>query len=241
MQQAFWDDYWDRDASVTEGRIDPSSEESIATALQYFGDIRGKKIIDLGCGPGLTSLRFAEAGAEVYALDISERAIQHVRRIAAARGLANLHAVHGDVKALAPFGKFDFIYGKFILHHIEPFRDFAWEMACCMAPGGKGFFSENNAASRALVWARNHLVGKLWIPKYGDPDEFPLTPQEVDELRLHFKVTQRYPEMFLFSLVGIYLFRNRLTKPFEALDAWCKRHDVLRRYSYRQDLYLERL
>lgn len=240
MQAEYWNGYWERDPSLTQQRIDPESERSIAKALSFFGDIKGKLLIDLGCGPGLTSLRFAQAGAQVYAVDISERAIENVCRLARDYRVPNIYPVLGDVRTLPEFGGFDFIYGKFILHHIEPFADFAADMAACMKPGAKGFFSENNAASSALVWARNHIVGKLWVPKYGDPDEFPLTPAEVNELRKHFHVMQRFPEMFLFALIGIYLFRGKLTRPFEALDRWCREHDVMRRYSYRQDLYLTR-
>ena len=57
-----------------------------------------------------------------------------------------------------------------------------------LKPNGKAFFYENNAASDLLIWFRNNLVGKLGVPKYGDKDESPLAPQEIDLLRRSFSV-----------------------------------------------------
>jgi hypothetical protein len=45
------------------------------------------------------------------------------------------------------------------------------------------------------------ISANIWIPKYGDPDEFPLTPQEVDKLRRYSHVEIQYPEIVFFSLI----------------------------------------
>jgi hypothetical protein len=41
---------------------------------------------------------------------------------------------------------------------------------------GRGFFWENNARIKSMIWFRQNIVGKLWVPKFGDSEEFPLTP-----------------------------------------------------------------
>lgn len=40
-------------------------------------EMRGKVLLDLGCGPGLYAARFAQAGAEVIGLDISKSSIAY--------------------------------------------------------------------------------------------------------------------------------------------------------------------
>lgn len=96
-------------------------------------------------------------------------------------------------EAIGEFGAFDFVYGAMILHHIEPFPEFARPLRSAVAPDGRAFFYENSAMNRVLVWFRTHVGGKLWVPKRGDDEEFPLTPGEVDTLREHFKVRVEYP------------------------------------------------
>ena len=89
-----------------------------------------------------------------------------------------------------------------ILHHIEPFNEFARDLREVIRPSGTGFFWQNNACSKIMIWFRQNIVGKLWVPKYGDPEEFPLTPYEVDEVRKYFEVEIEYPELLFFTMVS---------------------------------------
>lgn len=65
--------------------------EIIDKAVEWMAlhfNISGKKICDFGCGPGLYTVRFAEKGAVVTGVDVSERSIQYARDIAAEKNLA---------------------------------------------------------------------------------------------------------------------------------------------------------
>jgi len=139
---------------------------------------------------------------------------------------------------IAEIGRFDFIFGSFILHHIEPFDAFALSLRAALRPGGKAFFYENSATSSLLMWARKRLAGKLWIPKHGDDEEYPLTPGEVNILRQHFHVEVVYPELVFFRLIPLYLLRNKGDRLFGGLDDLLYRVPYLRRYSYRQCILL---
>lgn len=48
--------------------------------LDACGEVRGLRILDLGCGQGYFSRLLARAGAKVVGVDISERMIEHARR-----------------------------------------------------------------------------------------------------------------------------------------------------------------
>ena len=55
--------------------------------LRYMGDVRGLRILDLGCGEGGYSRRLAAAGALVTAVDCSEGAIRYAQVQAQREGL----------------------------------------------------------------------------------------------------------------------------------------------------------
>ena len=135
-------------------------------------------------------------------------------------------------------GKVDFIFGSLILHHIESFNEFARSLIKVIKPGGKGFFGENSAHSKTMIWFRQNMVGKLWVPKYGDQDEFPLTLGEVDETKKYFDVGIEYPELLFFRMISSYLLRGNFSRPFQMLDSCFFKYPAFRKYSYRQYLYI---
>lgn len=232
-EAAFWDSVYS-----TSGYSRSPETRILDRALDFFGDVRGRTVVELGCGPGAGSLYLAEQGADVIALDVSRKAIDDLRDHCAKNDIRNLRAICGTASDVETLGPVDFVYGSMILHHIEPFDAFAASLRRIVKPGGKAFFYENSAMSSLLVWFREHVVGKLWVPKYGDPHEFPLTPAEIRELGKHFGVRIEVPELLFFALAGQYLLRGRLMGPLSALDRACYRRNWLTKYSYRQFVML---
>ena len=131
----------------------------IDAALNHFGDIRGKTIMEIGCGPGASALYFASLGADVIAIDISAKAISDLTEFCADHGITNVRPICVNVLDISTVGQVDFVFGCLILHHLEPFGQFASQLRRTLKPGGKAFFYENSAASRELVWFRQNVVG----------------------------------------------------------------------------------
>jgi len=233
-------EFWDQIYSDREVAIAAVGAPVMQAALAHFGDVRGKRLLDLGCGAGEFALAFAALGADAVALDLSEVAVAKLQAFADERGVPNLRALQGSAMAIDQHGPFDLVFGSFILHHLEPFPAFANALQAALAPGGKAFFHENNAGVGApAIWFRQHLAGKWWFPKHGDADEFPLTPGEVGELRKRFVVAQSYPELALFRLVSHYVLRNKLIpSAFAWLDETLYHVPAVRGFSYYQDLGL---
>lgn len=242
MQQAaerqaalrFWDDRYRRRPASAGEAMRPSCER----ALAHFGDVRGKALLEIGCGIGRDTLFWAAQGAEVTAIDTSAEAVARTLEITREAGYDNVRAVALNALEIPSLGRFDFVYGAMILHHIEPFDGFADALAESLHPEGKAFFWENSAMSGLLIWCRQHLVGRFGIPKYGDPEEFPLTPQEVDLLRRRLSVEVSHPEFYFVRLVSQYLLRNCLKAQTASVDRLLHRLAPLRRYSYQQDLLI---
>lgn len=90
-------------------------------AISHIGEIKGKKILDLGCGVGDASLYFASHGAQVYSIDISLGMIKFVKRLAKEKGfsksITSKMMKAEDLKF--PGRYFDFVFGNGILHHVS--------------------------------------------------------------------------------------------------------------------------
>lgn len=233
VSSGFWDEVYTTNPIYSK-ELGPHAREAIHAAADWFGDLRGKTVLDLGCGAGASSLLLAETGANVVSVDASPVAIASLESRCAALGLTTVRPVVCNAMTIDTLGPVDFVYGSMILHHLEPFGEFCQALRRAVRPGGRAFFWENNAASDLLLWFREHVVGKLWVPKYGDPHEFPLTPSEIETLRGVFDVTIEYPRMEFFALASLYLLRGRLMKPMVAVDDFLFRHDIGKRYSYQQ-------
>ncbi len=230
--------FWDNLYGGSEVKAPDPRNPILSSALEHFGEVSGRRVLDLGCGAGEASLFFAERGARVVSLDTSGKAIELLKSYCERRNISNIEPVLGPASIITEFEPFDFVFGSFILHHIEPFDEFAVTLRKALAREGKAFFHENNSASSLLMWFRKHVVGRLWVPKVGDEDEYPLSPEEIGMLGDCFRVRVVYPELFFLQLVPIYLFRSRMIAPFKRLDQVLYKIPSLRRYSYRQDVLL---
>jgi len=107
---------------------------------------QGGRILEVGCGPGLLSVRLAQShGLEVTGLDLDPAMIELARAnaLTSSSGPGRLPSfVVGDVAAL-PFddGSFDIVVSTFSLHHWSDRTAGLNEIARVLAPGG-----------RALIW-----------------------------------------------------------------------------------------
>jgi 2-polyprenyl-3-methyl-5-hydroxy-6-metoxy-1,4-benzoquinol methylase len=236
----FWNNIFfkGQEAQLSRVEMPDLNNPMLQRALDHFGSIENKTVIDLGCGRGATSLFFAYCGANVISVDLSEVAIANLSRYCQDNGISNVTPMSMPAQDISKLGKVDFIFGSMILHHIEPFDEFARSLSNVIKPGGKGFFWENSARSKTMIWFRQNMVGKLWLPKYGDQDEFPLTPGEVEEIKKYFNVEIEYPELLFFRMISSYLLRGHFNRPFEVLDNFFFKYPACRKYSYRQYLCL---
>ena len=210
----------------------------LGAALKHFGDVANCRVLDLGCGLGEASLFFSDRGASVVSVDTSEVAINALQEYCAERTITSVTPVRMSAAEVAKIGPFDFIFGSMILHHVEPFDEFVLALRAALRPGGKAFFYENSAMSSLLMWFREHVVGKLWVPKHGDKEESPLTQCEIKTLAKYFHVEVIYPRLVFFRLIAWYLFRGRGERPFRQLDDLLYQVPRFRQYSYRQYVLL---
>jgi SAM-dependent methyltransferase len=88
-----------------------------------FGAWKGCRVLEIGCGIGSDTIRFARAGADVTAIDISQKSIDIAQERAYVYRLADkIKFIHGDAErlhlSLGLYCKpFDLVYAFGVLHH----------------------------------------------------------------------------------------------------------------------------
>ncbi|MCC6574756.1 MAG: class I SAM-dependent methyltransferase [Planctomycetes bacterium] len=104
-------------------------------------NVKGKRIVDIGCGSGVHSWCYHLMGArELVSLDVDPNSVAATTRCFEQAGKpANWQVLHGsvlDTNFLAKLGTFDIVYSWGVLHHTGQMWP-AIENACTLiAPGG---------------------------------------------------------------------------------------------------------
>lgn len=102
--------------------------------LDLLGDVRGRRILDVGCGASPLGRLLVERGAAVVGIDGSTAML----RIAAASAVEGLALVAHDLNEPLPFAdaSFDAVTASFVLHYLEDWRAVLAELARVLRPGG---------------------------------------------------------------------------------------------------------
>ncbi len=69
-------EYFSRSGIKVDIPFVPSSDEKVRIMMEFTGDIKGKKVADLGCGNGKLLLELAKKGAQVYGYELEPLLIQ---------------------------------------------------------------------------------------------------------------------------------------------------------------------
>jgi SAM-dependent methyltransferase len=182
-----------------------------------LGDVRGKKLLDLGCGMGEETMYFAKVGADVTSTDISPLGIEITKKRARYNGLEDrVTAFVGDVTATGlPAESFDFVHGLGIIHHVglEPGLNEARRL---LKPGGKAVFLEHMENSEFVAWIKRRVFK---TEENYTEHEKPLRWSDCEAYSKLFKKMELYP----FYLLG--RMRRRVPmfyrEPTQKLDHFC--------------------
>jgi len=108
--------------------------------LRHMGEIRGKRLLDLGCGAGENSVYFAKKGAHCVAADYSPKMVEVACQLAAANGVQIQGRTMNAIALDSPDNTFDFVYASNLLHHLPDPQTVIREMHRVLKPGGKACF-----------------------------------------------------------------------------------------------------
>lgn len=158
---------------------------------------RGKKVLEIGCGIGTDTMNFARAGAEVTAIDLSEKSMELARQRASIFGLQDrIRFCHGNAEELStflPVEPYDLIYSFGVIHH-TPHPDAVLEQLCRYTGSGTAvkimvYHRRSYKVAWILLtegkgkfWKLEELVAKNSEAQTGCPVTYTYTRREAREL-----------------------------------------------------------
>jgi SAM-dependent methyltransferase len=105
--------FWDQKAKVFP-RYDPGEityESRTLDIIKEAGvDFRGKKVLDVGCGSGMYTIRIAQMADKVTALDFSGEMLNIMKSDADKIGVKNINYVHKDFLSYEVEDNFDIVF-----------------------------------------------------------------------------------------------------------------------------------
>jgi 2-polyprenyl-3-methyl-5-hydroxy-6-metoxy-1,4-benzoquinol methylase len=150
--------------------------------FRLMGDLRGKTVLDVGCGDGLNAVMLARLGARVTGVDVSPRAVALARRRAEVNGVSDRVTLMAAPIEAAELGQdtFDLVWADAILHHVLDELDLVMDrLTRCAKPGGLLVFSE----PVNLVPLLRRLRLMIPVKTDGTPGERPLVRSEVERVK----------------------------------------------------------
>lgn len=155
-------------------QVDAPVIEWVETAA---GGLAGRRVADVGSGPGQYGIAFTQRGALVTCVDVSRGYLEIAKRAFNGAGLSGdfILAYMEDIGKIAP-GTFDLVFNNVCWYYCTGDYEFARSLLRATKPGGLIFIRVQNAEShtdapmtrRARYWMHKRFawkVGHLFPPR----------------------------------------------------------------------------
>jgi 2-polyprenyl-6-hydroxyphenyl methylase / 3-demethylubiquinone-9 3-methyltransferase len=132
--------------------------------IDQFVGLKGKRVVDVGCGGGILAESMAKRGADVLGIDLADKALKVAQLHAMEAGVANLsyRSVAAEGLASEQPGTFDAVTCMEMLEHVPDPASVVQACADMVKPGGWVFFSTLNRNPKSFLFA---IVGAEYVLK----------------------------------------------------------------------------
>ena len=144
-------------------------------AFHLLGDVRGKSVLEYGCGDGRNTILLAYRGGGVIGIDISPELIDLARRRMQVNGMCADLRVASAYETGLPEAIVDVVFAIAILHHLE-LELARKEILRVLRPGGVLILQEPLRDSQLVRTLRKMVP---YRNPYVSPFERPLTTPEL--------------------------------------------------------------
>lgn len=133
-----WAAVYDHDGNPLQALEEPFMRNALV-------EVRGRSVLELGCGTGRHTAWLVQGGADVTALDFSEGMLAKAR---ARRGVAAVRFLVHDLGQPLPFAdnEFDIAVSGLVLEHLRDLNLFFGEARRVLKPGGRAIISAMHPA-----------------------------------------------------------------------------------------------
>lgn len=163
-------------------RIKRSDIEKFAIPFWAFDAFRGKRVLDIGSGPGWFTVQYALGGAKVTAIDLTPRAVELTRKYLELKKLrAEVQEASAENLPFQDKG-FDLVLSAGVLHHTpNPLSAFR-ECFRVLRPGGSAKMAlyHKGVLHSPVLFAVTRTLMKLWGVKHPGAD-LPRTAKDPDD------------------------------------------------------------
>ena len=197
---------WDKEAQSYRSGADASPDylahfQEMAAVME---DVRGKKILDVGSGTGMTSAYLASLGAKVTLVDISDKALAFAQKYFRAKKLP-VKIIKADAfTTRLPRAGFDVVWNGGVIEHFSDRKkvEMMKRMWRWVKPGGVLVISVPHAKDFPFMIAKQIL---LWRKKWAFGWEDDLTGKRLVDLVTKAGVGR--PEIYAYNpVVGWWFF-----------------------------------
>lgn len=124
--------------------------------------LKGKRVLDVGCGGGILADAMARQGAQVLGIDLATKALKvaQLHALEAATQGVEYQEISAEGLAAEQPGSFDVVTCMEMLEHVPDPSSVVRACATLVKPGGQVFFSTINRNAKAFLFA---IVGAEYM------------------------------------------------------------------------------
>jgi 2-polyprenyl-3-methyl-5-hydroxy-6-metoxy-1,4-benzoquinol methylase len=152
---------------------------------RFLTDVKGKRLLDYGCGNGLIAYHYYEKGAIVDMADISDNLVNWLKKRYTEKSIRIFQAATPQDLFI---NKYDIIIANSIIHHIRPdlWTSFLKGFADLLEPGGLLLISG---------WDKSEEIGQThWAP-YAQKMTWPISSlKDRDIVNVKFEIVEEVVE-----------------------------------------------
>ncbi len=188
-------------------------DSAVKHSYSYLGDVRGKKLLEVGCGSGQQAVHFASLGAVVTGIDVSSESIRLQSPV------GNLSVLRMDAESMSFADEsFDLVYINALLMHVDKEKVIS-ECRRVLKKGGKIVVVEPLLHNPVMRAYRHFSDYKKTSPSYMTLSSFKSLSEGFSSFV--------HKEFYFSSLVSLPLFRMfsdkqkavKVSRVFEKVDS----------------------
>lgn len=160
--QIFFEGY----KKIRDNKINANNLFEIPALFSMLPDIKGKRVLDLGCGFGEHCKQFIEGGArKVVGIDISEKMLEVARNVNSDPNIKYIHMPMEKIEELNE--QFDVVVSSLAFHYVEDFVGVVGNIYKMLDSEGIFVFSQENplctSHSGGDRWTRDEQGNKIHL------------------------------------------------------------------------------